>query len=148
MNGAFATENMDGEGKLPLMSDLIMSISEELLPNLSMLCKDQFASHVLRALFVVLCPKIPSAAGESATILRSKKSAKHRAKQGPMKSVFSEEQAPSEEGKGKSRMTDGYPVQFDDMARRFIKTMSEELDDNETRALAADKAAAPLLVVS
>ena len=130
------------------MSDILINISEELLTNVTSLCMDPFASHVLRALFIVLCPQISSAAGATSSILRSKKSAKHRAKQGPMKSVFGEEKGLDGDVKGKGKSVEFHPPQFNSMARQFTKVMRDGLSANEVRALAADKSAAPLLVVS
>ena len=149
MRGIVPTPNEDEEsGSLPLMSELLISISQELLTNVTSLCMDPFASHVLRALFIVLCPRIPSAADTAVSILRSKKSAKHRAGKGPMKSVFVEESGLDGDAKGKGKPVDLRPPQFDARARQFTKAMRDGLSANEIRALAADKAAAPLLVVS
>ena len=107
---------------------------------------DPFASHVLRALFLLLCPSLPSAS-DAPSILRSKKSAKHRAKQGPMKSVLIDDAEQGTKDKGKSREAITYPAEFESMARKFVGKVREELNENEVRALAAEKSACPVLVV-
>lgn len=100
----------------------------------------------MRSLFLLLCPFLPSAEQPS-SILRSKKSAKYREKQGPMKSVFAEENDGDAKGKEVPNKVP-YPPEFDEMARRIVTTMKDTLGPNEVRALAADKAACPVLVVS
>jgi nucleolar protein 9 len=51
---------------------------------------DQFASHVVRALFLPLCPQLfrSDAPHKSQAFVRSRKSAAWKAKQGPLKSIF------------------------------------------------------------
>lgn len=133
---------------------------------------DPFASHVLRALLVLLCPALlhvsagdadKSASSDTqASLLRSKKSAKYRAKQGPMmRSVFvngdSGSPETSGEKKGKEREKGGggeggdvypYPVEFGDVARELVESVRKGMNGNEIRALAASKVACPVLVVS
>ncbi|EJD00848.1 ARM repeat-containing protein [Fomitiporia mediterranea MF3/22] len=139
-------ENM--QGHLPLLTEIIVNLSNELLPSTTILIMDPFASHVLRSLFVLLCPTIPSAT-DASSILRSKKSAKHRAKQGPMKSVFtdSSRDADTFNGKGKGKAVFAYPPEFQVLARRFVKEIREKLSENEIRALAVNKSACPVLVI-
>ena len=106
---------------------------------------DRFASHVLRALFILLCPDIPSAA-ENSTNLRSKKSVKHREKQGPMKSVLTDVSNETDE-KGKNKSGSEYPSEFKKASLEFVRTIKNQLNGNEIRALAVNEAACPLLVV-
>lgn len=75
--------------------------------------------------------------------MRSKKSMAWKAKQGTMKSVFSNE-------KGKDRATSKFPVpdEFRDAAVKFMQDIREGLNPNEVRALAANKVASPVLQVS
>ena len=113
--------------------------------------KEAFASHVLRSLIVLLCPSLGPSDESSQSLLRSKKSAKHRAKQGPMKSVFvGDVEVDSEQGKGKGKAAspEAYPPEFDDMARKIVARIRTEMGANEIRALAANKVACPVLVVS
>ncbi|KAI5122146.1 hypothetical protein M0805_000793 [Coniferiporia weirii] len=145
-------ESEEDEGNLPLLTRLVLNISDELLPSVTSLLMDPFASHVLRALFVLLCPTLPASTDASGSLLRSKKSAKHRAKQGPMKSVFTDPSDGAEgadvQGKGKDKAASReYPPEFDLMARNFVKTVRENLSANEVRALAANNVACPVLVL-
>lgn len=57
-----------------------------------------------------------------------------------MKSVFSEVGHPEHTVKRT-------PQTFHHIAKRFVQILREKLDDNEVRALAADKVASPLLQV-
>ncbi|KAL5527088.1 hypothetical protein ACEPAG_5879 [Sanghuangporus baumii] len=141
-------ENEHARGHLPLLTELIINVCDELLPSTTSLIMDPFASHVLRALFLLLCPSLPSAS-DASSILRSKKSAKHRARQGPMKSILTDnaEQDDNVDGKGKAKAVSAYPAEFKSAARRFVKKVLDELNDNEVRALAADKVACPVLVL-
>ncbi|KAL5488349.1 NOP9 [Sanghuangporus weigelae] len=143
-----AEEDEDERGHLPLLTELIINICDELLPSTTSLSMDPFASHVLRALFLLLCPSLPSAS-DASSILRSKKSAKHRARQGPMKSILTDnaEQDDNVDGKGKAKAVSAYPAEFESAARRFVKKVRDELNGNEVRALAADKVACPVLVL-
>jgi len=99
---------------------------------------DPFASHVVRALLLLLSPNLSTSEESS---VRSKKSANWKAKQGQMKSVFGEEK-----GKGKETAISA-PVAFQEMARRLVEAVREQLDDNEVRAMAASKVACPGLQV-
>lgn len=120
---------------------------QELLPSISSLISDPFASHVIRALFLLFYPSI-SAANERTSIVRSKKSSKHRAKQGPMTSVFTGSLEDSKEGaKGKAKEVLSAPPAFITMAQKLVENIRSTLSPNEIRALAADKSACPVLVV-
>ncbi|KAL5508549.1 NOP9 [Sanghuangporus vaninii] len=144
---AAAEDEVEG-GHLPLLTELVINVCDELLPSTTSLIMDPFASHVLRALFLLLCPSLPSAS-DASSILRSKKSAKHRARQGPMKSILTDngEQDDNVDGKGKGKAILAYPAEFETAARRFVRKVRDKLNDNEVRALAADKAACPVLVL-
>lgn len=108
--------------------------------------KDQFASHVLRALLILLCPSgiFVSMENHHSPSTRSKKSAHWKTKQGEMKSIISDPSGskPSEPAK---RVR---PKSFMDMAKRFLNHITQNLGGNEVRALAIDKAASPLLRVT
>lgn len=110
---------------------------------------DPFASHVIRALLVLLAPDCLTATEESAssqksksTAVRSKKSQAYKARQGPMKSVFVEGQ----EQKSDRRIV-AVPTEFHAAARQFVTTLRAELNENEVRALAANQVASPVLQV-
>jgi hypothetical protein len=105
---------------------------------------DPFASHVIRALLLLLSPMSSSSDTYTHSNLRSKKSSTWKARQGPMKSVF------TAEDKGKysdaSPKADT-PTEFREAARKFVQTVRDELDGNEVRALATNKVASPVLQV-
>lgn len=113
---------------------------QELLPNFSSLIMDPFASHPLRALLALLRPNLFPADQRTST-LRSKKSAAYKARQGPMKSVFTAEK------NGMHSATSGVPEQFRDVAGRFVRMLRHQLGANEVRALAASTVASPVLQV-
>ncbi|KAF5357660.1 hypothetical protein D9758_007464 [Tetrapyrgos nigripes] len=132
------------KGELRTMTQLILDICEELLPSLSSLIMDPFASHVIRALLALLCPTASSTANNSSPAsMRSKKSSAWKAKQGQLKSVF--------DAKGKGKEKEGQIrktlPEFQNQARAFVDTLRKELGDNEIRALAADKVASPCLII-
>lgn len=104
---------------------------------------DPFASHVLRSLLLLLCPTVLAGDSASHKSVRSKKSTSWKAKQGTMRSVFSNYQG-NDTGVPKVSV----PKQFHDAAARLLRVLREELDENEVRALAANKVASPLLQVS
>ncbi|KAF8632424.1 hypothetical protein AX17_004865 [Amanita inopinata Kibby_2008] len=126
-------------GELRTLTRLILDICEELLPCLGSLIMDPFASHVVRSLLLLLTPNLASDDSPNSS-LRSKKSSHWKAKQGTMKSVFTDEK-----GKGKESAVSSVPAEFRQMARRFVKTLRAELGDNEIRAFAASKVASPAL---
>jgi nucleolar protein 9 len=111
---------------------------QELLPAISSLILDPFASHVIRSLLLLL-----SFSKESALpALRSKKSTAWKTKQGPMRSLFVD-------GKGKEKevSTQRAPTVFRQLARRVVEVLRAELSGNEVRALAANNVASPVLQV-
>ncbi|CCM04038.1 uncharacterized protein FIBRA_06196 [Fibroporia radiculosa] len=137
-----AAETSD-EGELRTLMQLVLDACEELLPTLSSLIVDPFASHVIRALLLLLVPDcFPSmdGPGHSGSSVRSKRSVAYKAKQGSMKSVFSEH-----EGQTSHEPVKDAPEEFRDVAKKFVVALRENLDENEVRALAADKVASPVL---
>jgi len=146
-------ETQKEQGELRTVTQLVLDIAEvrlalstlphalnelqELLPSVNSLVLDPFASHIVRALLVALCPDV--FAPDSA-ILRSKKSAAWKAKQGGFKSVLEDEK-----GKGKSTSPSAPPPPFREMARRLVVSLREGMDANEVRSLAANKASSPVL---
>ena len=116
---------------------------QELLPSIGHLITDPFASHVVRGLLVLLSPTLsPSDSPSVVSSVRSKKSKKWKDKQGLMTSVFTKDT-----GKGKGLSTAAVPPTFGEAARRLVESVRRELNDNEVRALAANKAASPALKV-
>ncbi|KAI0079728.1 ARM repeat-containing protein [Panus rudis PR-1116 ss-1] len=128
------------QGELRTLTQLILDACDELLPSLPSLAMDPFASHVLRAILCLLCPKLFSLQeiSSKSSLVRSKKSAAYKAKQGPMKSVFSQDDSIS-------RQVTKAPKQFWGVLEQFISTFRERQDDNEVRALAANQVASPVL---
>lgn len=101
-----------------------------------------FASHVLRSLLLLLCPTVlPEDSARKS--VRSKKSMSWKAKQGHMKSVFS-----NDKGKETPAFSGSVPSSFCDAANQFLRILKDGLDANEVRALAANKVASPVLQVS
>lgn len=107
----------------------------------SSLILDAFASHVIRALLLLLDPALASRFPADSQV-RSKKSSTFKAKQGPLKSVFSAADpltivvAP-----------DARPQGFRAAAARFVSHLRDKLDENEVRALTASQVASPVLQV-
>jgi nucleolar protein 9 len=104
---------------------------------------DQFASHVVRELFLLLCPQLfqSDVPHKSQASVRSRKSVAWKARQGPLKSIFGDksEQGQSQTSKG--------PPAFHEVARRYVTTLRTTLDANEVRSLAGNKVACPVLQV-
>ncbi|KAG6885129.1 hypothetical protein C0993_005707 [Termitomyces sp. T159_Od127] len=126
------------KGELRTLTQLVIDAAEEILPALSSLLMDPFASHVVRALMMLLSPNVSPSGGMWQGTVRSKKSAAWKAKQGPMRSVFTDEK-----GKGKEVVSHSRPAEFKDLARRIVNVLRAELGANEVRALAANKVASP-----
>lgn len=116
-----------------------MSLIQELLPNMSSLVMDPFASHVIRALLSLLCPNIFPP--EKLSTMRSKKSAAYKAKQGPLKSVF------NDDTDSPSATKVSVPKELISLAPRFVTVIRDSLGENEVRALAANQVASPVLQV-
>lgn len=110
---------------------------------------DSFASHVVRALLVLLAPDVFSgvddAGGGPKTgfAVRSKKSAAYKARQGNMKSVFT-----AQEDQGKIHSTRHAPKEYQKTALSIVHALREQLGDNEVRSLAANQVASPVLQAS
>ena len=100
---------------------------------------DPFASHVIRALFVLLVPQLSKFADQQSSTVRSKRSAGFKAKQGVMLSVFDDEI-----GNMHHRQA---PDAFLSTAKRMLSNIRQALSPTEIRALAANKVAAPTLKV-
>lgn len=126
---------------------LLLTSVQELLPSFSSLVLDPFASHVIRALLLLLAPDVLGAtdhangSSRAGSALRSKKSAAYKARQGSMKSVFTQGEA---QGAQPIRST---PKEFRKAALRFVAALREQLGENEVRALAANQVASPVLQV-
>ncbi|KAI0299719.1 ARM repeat-containing protein [Multifurca ochricompacta] len=123
-------------------SDVNLDISPRILPSFPALIMDQFASHVIRALFLLLCPQLfqSDVPHKSRVFVRSRKSAAWKARQGPLKSIFSDNAE-----KGKASAEGVQPPEFHEVAKRFVTTLRAALDANEVRSLAANKVACPVL---
>jgi len=143
--GILATRPADAtdQGELRTLTQLVLDACDELLPRLPSLVLDPFASHVIRALLLLLAPDcFPLDTREYA--VRSKKSAAWKARQGSMKSVFKEQkEGVGADLKGESRS----PGECRKVAEQFVRALREQLGENEVRALAADSVASPVLQV-
>ncbi|EGO01542.1 hypothetical protein SERLA73DRAFT_176882 [Serpula lacrymans var. lacrymans S7.3] len=131
------------KGELRTLTQLVLDICQELKPSFSSLIMDPFASHVLRALLLVLSPSLlpaDSSTTKAQSNLRSKKSVAWKARQGVMKSVFTDEK-----GKNKVITAQKTPKEFYNAAGDFVRAVREGLGPNEVRALAANKVASPVL---
>ncbi|KAJ7667611.1 armadillo-type protein [Mycena polygramma] len=124
------------KGELRTLTQLVIDVCEELFPVFASLVMNPFASHVIRALLLLLSPNLAASQETAQHAMRSKKSAAWKARQGPLKSVF-------KDGDNKADFTP--PDSFTEAARKFVQVVRRELDGNETRALAADKVASPTL---
>lgn len=101
---------------------------------------DPFASHVVRALLALLCPNLFPP--EKSSTMRSKKSAAYKAKQGPLKSVFTNDSDVFALG------SSSVPKELLSLTPRFVTALRENLSENEIRALAANQVASPVLQVN
>ncbi|KAG1836483.1 armadillo-type protein [Suillus tomentosus] len=128
------------KGELRTLTRLILDICEELAPVFTSLVMDPFASHVLRALLLLLSPASSAASHKAQSNMRSKKSSAWKARQGTMKSVFADNKSYDHIDSTRS-----VPNEFREAATRFVRVLKSELSDNEVRALAANKVASPLL---
>lgn len=114
---------------------------QELLPNISTLVTDPFASHVVRSLLILLHPTLEESEVLQSTI-RSKKSRTWKAKQGQMSSVFGHSEVKTDQA-----ITYTAPPEFNQSAGQIIRAIREKLSESEVRAMAADKVACPTLKV-
>ncbi|KAI9511254.1 armadillo-type protein [Russula earlei] len=140
--GVAPTVEDSDKGQLRTLTQLILDFSEEILPSLPVLIMDQFASHVVRALFLLLCPHLfkSDAPHKSQSFVRSRKSVAWKARQDPLKSIFG-----SMRNKGQTGEESAPPPAFHEFSRRCVTTLRTTLDANEVRSLAANKAACPVL---
>ena len=97
-----------------------------------------FASHVCRALLLLLIPTL-FATERRSSALRSKRSAAYKARQGPMKSLFGSDD--------QTKVTHTAPPKFRELAEGFMMAVRDKLRANEVRALAASQVASPVLQV-
>ncbi|KAH9894177.1 ARM repeat-containing protein [Cubamyces lactineus] len=137
-------ESESEQGELRTLTQLTLDACDELLPSFSSLILDPFASHVIRALLLLLAPDVlgivdDQTARPSAFAVRSKKSAAYKARQGPMKSVFAEADARQQ------KTTRTTPKEFRKVAKGFVSALRDQLGENEVRALAANQVASPVL---
>ena len=100
---------------------------------------DPFATHVVRALFILLNPHLSKLADQQGFAVRSKRSAGFKAKQGSMLSVF--------DGEVEKLHHRQVPDAFLSMAKRMLPNIRRALSPTEVRALAVNKVAAPTLKV-
>jgi nucleolar protein 9 len=115
---------------------------QELRPTFTSLILDPFASHVLRALLIVLCPSLaPPPTQKHSPAARSKKSAAWAARQGQIKPFLSDPDLPQSSG---ATVT---PDGFSRVAVDFVQLVKNASGENEVRALAVDKVASPVLQV-
>ncbi|KAH9943000.1 ARM repeat-containing protein [Epithele typhae] len=138
-------ESEEDAGELRTFAQLVLDACEELLPSMPSLVMDQFASHVLRTLLQVLAPDVLSTAddlGDAGGKVRSKKSAAYKARQGPMKSVFTDNQ------RSLQYSAKHTPKEFRKAAKNITSTLRESLGENEVRAMAANPVASPVLQAS
>jgi hypothetical protein len=107
---------------------------------------DQFASHVVRELFLLLCPQLfqSDAPHKSQAFVRSRKSLAWKARQGPLKSIFGDK---SGQGQGQTSKGCQQPPAFHEVSRRYVMMLRTTLDANEVRSLAGNKVASPVLQV-
>ncbi|KAF7301584.1 hypothetical protein MIND_00723900 [Mycena indigotica] len=130
----------EDSGELRTMTELIVDVCEELFAVSTVLVMDAFGSHVMRALLLLLSPTLAAKQEAGRGDVRSKKSAKWKARQGPLKSVF-------EEASNEDSIAYSQPAAFKSSVQRFLHAVRQGLDPNETRALAANKVASPTLQI-
>ena len=107
---------------------------------------DQFASHVIRELFFLICPQLfqSDAPHKSQAFVRSRKSVAWKAKQGPLKSIFGDE---LDQGRNQAKREARQSPAFHGVATKYVTMLRTTLDANEIRSLAASKVACPVLQV-
>ncbi|KAJ3964852.1 armadillo-type protein, partial [Lentinula raphanica] len=140
------------QGELRTATELILDICKELLPSISTLLTDPFASHVIRALLGLLCPSsLHDSADESTPgpgAVRSKRSARWKSQQGPLVSVFQHKDKKdiNKDSPARGEIIEMVP-EFREMSREIVRSIRNELGDNEVRALAVDQVACPCLLM-
>ncbi|KAM5532714.1 hypothetical protein V8D89_013606 [Ganoderma adspersum] len=135
------SDAQEEEGELRTLTQLVLDACEELLPSLSVLILDPFASHVVRALLLLLASDIlpneddtRGGPSKSPFALRSKKSASYKSRQGSMKSVFTENGA-----QGQAKAAKRTPKEFRKAAVNVVSALRDQLNGNEVRAQAANQ---------
>ncbi|KAJ3820976.1 armadillo-type protein, partial [Lentinula raphanica] len=140
------------QDELRTATELILDVCKELLPSISTLLTDPFASHVIRALLGLLCPSsLHDSADESTPgpgAVRSKRSARWKSQQGPLVSVFQHKDKKdiNKDSPARGEIIEMVP-EFREMSREIVRSIRNELGDNEVRALAVDQVACPCLLM-
>lgn len=130
------------EGVLPFMSDLILSITKELLPSLPTLIQSPFSSHPIRVLLLLLSGRpIPAATDSGPSALRSKRSTKYAKSHGTTKAIVQNE-GETETAEDARR---GVPVEFEVVLKEFWGSVRERVGEQEIRALGVEQVAGPVI---
>lgn len=132
------------------MSDLILSISSELLPSLPTLIQSPFSSHPIRVLLLLLSARpIPSANSAnpndlaSANAIRSKRSTKFAKSHGTSHAIISN---PMEEDQNSTRNSKkAVPKEFESKLREFWMSVRDKVGPQEIRAMGVEKVAGPCM---
>ncbi|KAG9127153.1 Nucleolar protein 9 [Ceratobasidium sp. 392] len=126
-------------GVLRTMTELTYAV-QEILPFLPQLILNPFGAHVVLSLLLLFSPTIAQSvdsAKPSTSLVRSKKSAAYKSRQGSMRSIL--------DSGIERNSTTAVPSAFEEISSRFVDTLRDAVDANEVRALAADKVANPVL---
>ncbi|OZJ05501.1 hypothetical protein BZG36_01891 [Bifiguratus adelaidae] len=119
------------EGELLTMTELFVSMCNELQPQIATLLSDTFATHPIRILILILAGReVESNEGKS---IRSKKSSKYRAK-GELSTVpvqVKQLYAP--------------PAAFKQILDSFIRQLADGMSETEVRTLSVHASANPVL---
>ncbi|KAK4046586.1 Nucleolar protein 9 [Microbotryomycetes sp. JL201] len=145
--------------ELPTMTQIVLSIAQELEAELPTMLFDPFGSHTIRILLLVLAGKAPTAEGQRG-IERSKKSHRFRQNQGPMKSFLLNDQDAMSSSKGKERQGDDeeakakrrVPAEFKGALQRAFASLDEIdsgviHDGDGVRKAAMDDVAGPAVKI-
>ncbi|KAF8894312.1 armadillo-type protein [Mucidula mucida] len=124
----------ESPSELLTMTELLLDISDELIPSLSILLNDAFASHIVRAILSLLAG-LPSTMPSNT---HSKKSKQWKDRQGEMRNLF------ETDNKIEQPVV---PPSFGEKAVTAIRMCRKSLSANEVRACAASKVACPSLDV-
>ncbi|GAA5903330.1 hypothetical protein JCM5296_005664 [Sporobolomyces johnsonii] len=137
-NVASAPSSSTDAAELPTMTSLLVSLVSELLPTLSTLIYDPFASHCIRILLLVFSgvPCSSSSSSSSSRGERSKKSAQFRKNQGSLGKNWLADDFADDKGKGKSPARLATPPDF----AQALKDIHAALDQLDTDAEAAQGA--------
>ncbi|GAA5952241.1 hypothetical protein JCM21900_000464 [Sporobolomyces salmonicolor] len=138
-NVASAPSASTDAAELPTMTSLLLSLVIELLPTLSTLIYDPFASHCIRILLLVFSGVPCSSSSSSSSSSRgerSKKSAQFRKNQGSLGKNWLADDFADDKGKGKSPARLATPPEF----AQALKDFHAALDQLDTDAEAAQGA--------